>query len=184
MAEWFEVYEDARALAAARARLRGAAVLFALVSGAVIAAAPVAALAWPAFSAWIAGAALALLVAHAVVFVWQARRQRRQVWRLDLSVHHIVGHDVSGARRVLAWGDVTWVDVGEHVEVVGRRMGRRVRFVVPASFPNHAHVSHRVVRYAEAFGRPVYVDGRPPETLDIDPLRQLLNGTTAPTRKA
>ncbi len=184
MAEWFEVYEDARALAAAQARLRSAAVLFALVSGAVIAGAPVAALAWPAYSPVVAAVAFALLAAHAGVFVWQMRRQRRQVWRLDLSVHHVVGHDASGARRVLAWGDVTWVDVGDHVEVVGRRMGRRVRFVLPASFPDHAHVGHRVVRYAEAFGRPVYVDGRPPETLDIDPLRQILNGTAAPTRKA
>lgn len=184
MAEWFEVYEDARALAAARSRLRGAAVLFALVSGAVVAGAPVVALAWPAVSAWVAGVAFGLLVAHAAVFVWQAQRQRRQVWRLDLSVHHVVGHDVSGARRVLAWSDVTWVDVGEHVEVVGRRMGRRVRFVLPASFPDHAHVGHRVVRYAEAFGRPVYVDGRPPEMLDIDPLRRILDGTTAPTRRA
>ncbi|HEX8299476.1 MAG TPA: hypothetical protein VF594_09990, partial [Rubricoccaceae bacterium] len=96
---------------------------------------------------------------------------------LDLSVHHAVGHDVAGRRRVLAWNDVTWVDVGDAgIDVVGRRMGRRVRFVLPPQFPDHAHVGHRVVRYAEAFGRPVFVDGRPADALDIGPLRQILDG--------
>ena len=185
MAEWFEVYEDAVARTAAEQHVRRLAVGFALASGALVAAAPVLALAWPAWSLAVALGALALLVGHAAWLVWRVRRARRAVWRLDLSVHHVVGHDAGGRRRVLAWGDVAWVDVGDAgIDVVGRRMGRRVRFVLPASFPDHAHVGHRVVRYAEAFGRPVFVDGRPAETLDISPLRRILSGEAAPARKA
>ncbi|HEX9950416.1 MAG TPA: hypothetical protein VGB53_01495 [Rubricoccaceae bacterium] len=184
MAEWFEVYEDAAARTAAEQHVRRLAVGFALASGALVAAAPVTALAWPGWSMAVALATLALLVGHAAWLVWQVRRARRAVWRLDLSVHHVVGHDVGGRRCVLAWSDVTWIDVGEGIDVVGRRLGRRVRFVLPPTFPDHAHVGHRIVRYAEAFGRPVFVDGRPAEALDISPLRQILSGPPVPSDRA
>ncbi len=162
MAEWFEVYEDAAGLSAAQMRLRRLAVGFALASGAIVAGAPVAALTWPTHSLAVAVAAGTLVSGHVAWLVWHAARARRDVWRLDVSVHHVVGHDVSRQRRVLAWPDVAWVDVGDAgVEIVGRRMGRRVRFVVPAAFPDFTRTSgNRVVRYAEAF-RPPRLRGRP-----------------------
>ena len=171
MAEWFEGYEDAAGRRDAQLRARRHLIVFALASGAVVAGAPVAAFAWPAASMAVAVAAGALLAAHAGWTVWQLARIRRTVWRLDLSVHHVVGHDASGGRRVLAWADVTWVDVGDAgIDLVGRRMGRRVRLVVPPSFPDHGRIGHRVVRYAEAFSRPVFVDGRPWQALGIGTL--------------
>ena len=175
MAEWFEVYEDVAARRAAQLQMQRHMIVFALVSGAVVAGAPVAAFAWPAASLAVAVAAGALLAAHAGWLGWRVARLRRTVWRLDLSVHHLVGHDASGARRVLAWADVTWVDLGDAgIDVMGRRMGRRVRVVVPPGFPDHGRIGHRVVRYAEAFARPVFVDGRPWQALGIDTLRPLL----------
>ena len=171
MAEWFEVYEDAAGRRASRLRARQHMLVFALASGAVVAGAPLAAFAWPAWSVAAAGVAGVLLGGHAAFVVWHLARIRRTVWRLDLSVHHVVGHDASGGRRVLAWADVTWVDLSDAgIDIVGRRMGRRVRLVVPASFPDHGRVGHRVVRYAEAFSRPVFVDGRPWQSLGIDTL--------------
>ncbi len=185
MAEWFEVYEDAAGRTSAQARLRRLAVGFALASGAVVAGAPVAALTWPTRSLAVAVAAGVLITGHAAWLAWHVARTRRAVWRLDVSVHHIVGHDASGLRRVLAWPDVTWVDVGDAgVEVVGRRMGRRVRFVVPASFPDFPHIGNRVVRYAEAFRRPVYVDGRPTDALGIDSLRPTVSVPARSARRA
>lgn len=185
MAEWFEVYEDAAGLSAAQMRLRRLAVGFALASGAIVAGAPVAALTWPTHSLAVAVAAGTLVSGHVAWLVWHAARARRDVWRLDVSVHHVVGHDVSRQRRVLAWPDVAWVDVGDAgVEIVGRRMGRRVRFVVPAAFPDFPHIGNRVVRYAEAFRRPVYVDGRPTEALRIDSLRPSVSQQERPVRRA
>lgn len=185
MAEWFEVYEDAAGLAAAQARLRRLAVGFAVASGTIVAGAPVAALTWPQHSLVVAVAAGVLITGHAAWLAWEAVRARRAVWRLDVSVHHVVGHDVSGLRRVLGWADVSWVDVGDAgVEVVGRRLGRRVRFVVPASFPDFPHIGNRVVRYAEAFRRPVFVDGRPTEALGIDSLRPTVSLPPRPARRA
>ena len=185
MAEWFEVYEDAVGLEAARSRLRRLAIGFALASGALVAGAPVAAVTWPRHSLAVALAAGALLIGHGLWLSVRVARIRRAVWRLDVSVHHVVGHDVSGLRRVLGWADVTWVDVsGMGVEVVGRRMGRRVSFVVPASFPDFPHIGNRVVRYAEAFRRPVFVDGRPTEALSIDALRPTVSLPARPTRRA
>lgn len=179
MAEWFEVYEDAPARVAADLRQRRLVAGFALVAGAVVAGAPVVALAWPAHSLAVALAAGTVLVAYAGWLGWRLSRMRRSVWRLDLSVHHAVGHDLSGARRVLGWADVTYVDVSDAgIEVMGRRMGRRVQFVLPPSFPDHGRIGHRVVRYAEAFGRPVFVDGRALDALDV---RSLVD---APPRKA
>ena len=168
MAEWFEVYEDAEGRRAGGFRQRRLVVAFAFVSSAIVAFAPVAALAYPAHSLAVAVAAAVVLSAHAAWLVRRLVSLRRTVWRLDLSVHHVVGHDASGARRVLAWSDVTYVDVADGgLEVTGRRMGRRIQFVVPPGFPDHGRVAHRVVRYAEAFRRPVYVDGRAVESLDV-----------------
>ena len=168
MAEWFEVYEDAPGRRATSFRQRRLVVGFALASGAIVALAPVAALAWPAHSLAVAVVAALLLSGYAAWLVRRLVALRRTVWRLDLSVYHVVGHDASGARRVLAWADVTYVDVADGgLEVTGRRMGRRVQFVVPPGFPDEGRVAHRVVRYAEAFRRPVYVDGRAVESLDV-----------------
>ena len=171
MAEWFEVYEDDAGRAAAETRQRRLMAGFALASGAVIAAAPVAALTWPARSLTVAIGAAVLLVGHAAWLAWRLVRLRRTVWRLDLSVHHVVGHDGGGARRVLGWSEVSWVDLTDAgIAIVGRRMGRRVVLVVPTSFPDHGRIGHRLVTYAQAFGRPIYVDGRALEALDVSAL--------------
>jgi hypothetical protein len=183
MAEWFEVYEDEAGLVASRLRSRRIVLGFALVSGAVVAGAPVAALTWPAWSAAVAGVAAAVLVGHAGWLVWQLARVRRAVWRVELSVHHVVGHDATGARHVLAWPEVRWVNLDDFgVGVAGRRQGRRVQFRIPASFPDYGRLGHRVVSYAEALGRPVYVDGRAWQALGLGPLLPLLTRDRQPTR--
>ena len=182
MAEWFEEYDDEAGRRASQLRTRRLVVVFALVSGAVVAGAPVGALIWPRGSAAVAGVGAAILVGHGGWLVWQLVRTRRAVWRIALSVHHIVAHDATGLRRVLAWADVSWVDVGAAgIDVVGRRMGRRVRIVVPPAFPGYGRVGHRLVTYAEAFRRPVYLDGRPWQSLGIDTLRPLLSERREPS---
>jgi hypothetical protein len=183
MAEWFEVYEDGAGLAASRRRARRLVLGLALVSGAVVAGAPVAALAWPEWSAAVAGGAAVVLAGHAGWLGWRLARIRRAVWRVELSVHHVVGHDVTGARRVLAWPDVRWVNLDDAgVGVAGRRRGRRVQFLVPATFPDYGRLGHRVVSYAEALGRPVYVDGRAWQALGLGPLLPLLTRDRQPAR--
>ena len=183
MAEWFEVYEDGAGLAASQRRSRRLVLGFALVSGPVVAGAPVAALAWPAGSTVVAVVAAAVLCGHGGWLGWQLARMRRVVWRVELSVHHVVGHDVTGSRRVLAWDDVRWVNLDDAgAAVAGRRRGRRVEFRVPASFPDYGRVGHRMVSYAEALRRPVYVDGRAWHALRLDPLLPLLSPRRQPAR--
>jgi hypothetical protein len=94
---------------------------------------------------------------------------RSVVWCVKLSARGLVGYDYGRRRVALAWPAVERVELdAEGLVVVGRDGGgepRRLR--VPHLFPDYARLSHRVVEYAEAFGRPVYVDGRPWQLLDV-----------------
>ena len=52
--------------------------------------------------------------------------------------------------------------------------GSPVQIALAPSFPTYCEVGHRAVEYAEAFGRPVWVDGRPWQSLDLDALYPFL----------
>ena len=163
MAEWFQVFDDDRVLVRVRARVRRRVVAFALVSGALVAAAPVSTLAWPAHSGPLAAACGVVLLVYAAWLVVGLVRLHRRLWRLELSVRRAVGHDAGGRRVSVAWPDLAHVDLRDDGLVLAGRdgAGRRVRLHVGAETPQFGVLARRAVGYAEAFCRPVYLDGRP-----------------------
>lgn len=182
MAEWYQVYSDDAVLRGAHRGARRVILAFALLSGVLVAAAPAAAVAWPGQ----AGAVVLLCGAGLSVYaVWAIRRLSglyHCVWRVDLSVHGAVGHGAGGRRTSLAWTALDRVDVSdEGLALSGRdETGHPVRLVVAASMPEFAALSHRVVEYAEAFRRPICVDGQPWEALDLTVLYPSIRPASAP----
>ncbi len=167
MSEWYEVFDHAEVLLAMQRRAGRLVALFALAGGALVALAPLL-VGLPFGGVLVAAVAVALVVA--ALHVAQAIRALRcVVWCVKLSVHRVVGHDCGRRRAALAWEAVERVELDrDGLLLVGRDEGgvsRRLR--VPHAFPDYARLSHRVVEYAEAFGRPVFVDGRPWQLLDL-----------------
>lgn len=182
MAEWFQVYSDDAVLHGARREARRVAIGFALVSGALVAAAPVLAVVWTSHASLIAALSLVALSLCAVWAMGRLGACHRRVWRVDLSVRHAVGHDAAGRRASLPWPALDRVDVSDRgIVLTGRDDGGRpVRLDVAASMPEFAALSHRVVEYAEAFRRPICVDGRPWEALDLTVLYPSIRPASAP----
>lgn len=168
MAYWYEVFDHPDVLRATRLRARRLAALFAVGGGAFLIVAPLVALRfyWGSLAA-VAGLLLvtgaALHVAHAIGTL------RRQVWCVKLSAQHVVGYSAGQQGTAIAWRAVERVEVEPAgLVVVGRdERGEPQTLRVPASFPAYSQLSHRLVEYAEAYGRPVCVDGRPWQHLDV-----------------
>ena len=169
MAEWFQVYSDDAVLGQARRGARRVAVAFAIVSGVLVATAPLATVLWPGHAGVVALFSMAGLSTFAIWTIRRLGHHHRAVWRVDLSVHHAVGHDAGGRRWTLAWTSLDRVDIGDHGLVLSGHDagGQPVRLNVAASMPEFAALSHRAVEYAEAFRRPICVDGQPWEAIDL-----------------
>lgn len=163
MAEWFQVFDDERVLVRVRARVRRRVVLFALVSGALVTAAPVSTLFVRQHAGLVAAGCGLALVVYAGWLVVGLVRLHRRLWRLELSVRRAVGHDAGGRRVSVAWPDLSHVDLRDDGLVIAGRDGggRRVRLHVGAETPQFEALARRAVEYAEAFCRPVHLDGRP-----------------------
>ena len=170
MPEWYETFADEAVLARSHARSRRAVVVFALVSGALVAAAPVASLLLPrgAGVAVAAGCGLALL-AHAAWLLARLARLHRAVWCVRLSARHLVADDGGRRRRTLPWVGVVRLDLGTEALTVDGLCadGSAATVVVPADFEGHDLLARRLVDYAVAFRCTVCVDGEPLQSLSL-----------------
>lgn len=169
MAEWFQVFDDERVLVSVRTRARRLVISFAFVSGGLVALAPLSTLVAPASAGLVALACGAVLTAYAVWLLRRLGRLHGRLWRIELSFRRIVAHDAGGRRVSLAWQALDHIDVCSGGIVLSGRtpLGRRIRFSVSATMPQFASLGHRAVEYAEAFGRPVWVEGQPWDAIDV-----------------
>jgi hypothetical protein len=169
MAEWYEVFDDVEALRATRRRVGRLLTASALGSGAVGAFAPLAVFWAPGGRAVV----IAVAVVGALVAALHLGRAlgalRGVLWCVKLSVRRVVGYDYGRRQTALAWTAVERVELDDGgLLLVGRDdRGAVRRLRVPGTFPDYARLSHRVVDYAEAFGCPVHVEGRPWQHLDL-----------------
>jgi hypothetical protein len=174
MATWYEVYDNQDALLATRRRVRQMTARYGSASAVVAVAAPVVILLVPG-GPWVAvGSAAVLVVAGGVVL--RALRELHDVaWCVRLSFHGLVA-DFGRRRTAMRWSEASRVEIDdEGLLIVGTDEGSAVRRLrVPHTFPRYAALSHRVVEYAEAHGRPIFVDGRPWQLLDLHALYPFL----------
>ena len=168
MAEWFEVYDAKGVLVRARRRSTRLVWIYALVSGALVAAAPIAMLMLPRGGETIATLCAVVLVMYGLWLIVRLNQIHRKLWRPDVSVHRALGFDTGRRSRALAWPNVHQVEVeADGLTLVGRTHGSWVRLHVPKTFPHYTALAHRVVEYAEAHDRPVWLDGQPWQALDL-----------------
>ena len=181
MAEWFQVFDDERVLVSVRTEARRLVIAFALVSGALVALAPLSTLVAPAYAGFVALGCGAALTAYAAWLLRRLGQLHGRLWRIELSFRRVVAHDAGGRRVSLAWRALDHIDVrADGVVLSGRTdLGRRVRVRVSASMPQFASLGHRAVEYAEAFGRPVWVEGRPWEAIDVAEIHPALRAGSA-----
>ena len=179
MADWAQVYDDDVALDDARSRVRRLVIGFALVSGALVSAAPVVTLVGGAHAHLMAVACGVLLTVSAVVVMVRLAREHRRIWRVELSVHRAVGYDAVGRRRALPWSGVARVEVTTAgIAISGRdEGGHRARLLIPQGMPDYTGLAHRAVEYAEAHRRPVWVEGQPVADIDLALLDPSLRST-------
>lgn len=182
MAEWFQVYADESARVRARGEARRVAAVFAALSGALMAAALAATLLWPGHATVLAVGCGGGLTFSAAYVMHRLGRLHARVWRVDLSARRLVAHDAGGHHTSLSWAALDQVDVCDEGLVLSGRAadGLRVRLHVAGTLPEFAALSHRTVEYAEAFRRPVCVDGKPWEALDLDAIYPSLRVGSAP----
>ena len=181
MAEWFQVFDDERVLVSVRTEARRLVVAFALVSGGLVSLAPVSTLVVPAYAGAVALACGAVLTGYAVWLLRRLGRLHGRLWRVELSFRRLVAHDAGGRRVAVSWQALDWIDVRTDGLVLSGRtdLGRRVRLRVSASTPQFASLGHRAVEYAEAFGRPVWVEGQPWEAIDVGAIHPVLRPGSA-----
>lgn len=181
MAEWFQVYSDNAALLEARRGVSRVVAGYTAASVALLVVAVGVGVAQPGDAALAALAGGGALTGCAALTVRRLVRHQQRVWRLDLSVHRAVGHEASGRHLSLLWTALDRVDVGSRgLTLVGHDLdGHRLCIEVAASMPDFAALSHRAVEYAEAFRRPVCVDGQPWEALDLAALYPSIRADSA-----
>ena len=169
MAAWTQTYTDEAALADARARVRRLAVVFGLASAALVVGAPLAAVLGGVDAGAVAAVCGALLTVSAAAVIASMASENRRVWRVEVSVRHVVGTDARGHATALPWSRVDGVDVSSAgLLVTGHGDdGRQRQVAVPASMPGFVALAHRAVEYAEARGRVVSVEGCPVGALDL-----------------
>ncbi len=93
------------------------------------------------------------------------RRLRRLVWCVKLSDNRIEGYDYTRRKTVFEWREVERLELTRHgLVVIGPD---ECSLEIPHLFPEYALLSHRVVQYADAYGIPIFVNGRPWEDLDV-----------------
>jgi len=103
-----------------------------------------------------------------VVLRWGIRRfhtLKSIFWCVKLSQSHLVGYDYARKKTSLDWHDIRRVDLtAEGLLIMGTD---NQPFEVLHLFPDFAALSHRVCEYAELYEIPIFVDGRPWESLDV-----------------
>jgi hypothetical protein len=167
MSTWYEVYDNQDALRATRQRVRGLTRRYGVATLGLALWAPLVILHVPA-GPWIALGAAAVLAASGVLVLRALRRLHAVAWCVRLSFHGLVA-DFGRRRTALRWSAVARVELDdEGLVILGTdEGGTAVRLRLPYSFPRYAALSHRVVEYAETHGRPIFVDGRPWQLLDL-----------------
>lgn len=131
--------------------------------------------------------ALSLLTAAAAGggFSWwlvrRIRRLRRIVWCVKLSREEVVGYDYARRRRSISWRQVERIDLGDgSLTIVGPHP---LSLEITHHFREFAQVSHRIIYYADHFGIPVFVNGKPWQHLDVyDVFPFLADDTSSPRR--
>jgi hypothetical protein len=166
MPEWYEVFDDERGLRAARIGIGRRAVVFAL--GGVL-------LGMSAFVLPVSGGEQVALgaglftVAAAAWLVAGLRDIRDRVWCTKISARRVIGYDLTQQRVAISWPDVDCVEIDRRGLLVRGRdeSGSACRLRIAPSFPDYTDLSHRFVDYAELHARPLYLDGRPWQLLDL-----------------
>lgn len=177
MPTWYEVYDNQYALHASRRRVRALTRRYGFAAVGLAVWATLALLYLPG-GAWLAGAAVAVLAASGGFVLRALRTHHAVVWSIRLSFHGLVA-DFGRRRTAMRWGDVTRVALDDAgLVILGTdEDGKARRLRIPHTFPRYVRLSHRVVEYAEAHRRPVFVDGRPWQLLKLRTLYPFLADT-------
>ena len=172
MPEWFETFADQRVLTRCRERSARLVIVFAFVSGALVAAAPVASLLLPRGGTAVAILCGLALLAHATWLLRQLSVQNRAVWCVRLSARHLVADDGGRRRHTLPWIGVIRVDLGRDTLTVDGLCadGRPGTIEVPVGFEGHAVLSRRLTDYAVAHRCVICVDGEPLQSASLEGL--------------
>ncbi|HYE96200.1 MAG TPA: hypothetical protein VD962_08320 [Rubricoccaceae bacterium] len=180
MTDCYEVFDDEEVLSQTRLRAYQALLRGAAATGALVAVAALLAMRGALSPPAVVLSGL-LVAAVCVLVLREVTALRRVVWCVKLSVRRAVGYDYGRRRTALPWATLARVEVTrEGLLLVGPDEGGRARAIhVSHRFPEYALLSHRVVEYAEAFNRPVYVDGQPWQLLDVHALYPFLREHTA-----
>ncbi len=164
MSAWYEVYDnvDVQLMARKRAATMTAVVtlviMFSITGLAVglegslplLVVVPLIGGAWLAFAWW---------------SVLRYRSLRRLVWCIKLSDAEIVGYDYARHKSEVDWRSVVRVEIADSaLLIVG---SGQVALEISHLFADYADLSHCVVNYAERYGIPVHVDGRPWQQIDV-----------------
>jgi hypothetical protein len=98
---------------------------------------------------------------------------------VKLSVRRVIGYDLTQQRMALAWPDVDCVEIDRRGLLIRGRdeTGSACRLRIGSAFPDYVRLAHRFVDYAEVYTRPVYIDGRPWQLLDLHALYPFLRET-------
>lgn len=177
MAYWYEVYDNQDVLLSTRQRVGRLTTIYSLATLTIAAVAPLL-IVHVRGGVWVAGfCGVALLFGG--LYVYHALRKLGAVaWCVKLSIHHLFA-DFGRRRTTIPWSSVTRLDVDdEGLIVVGLdENGAPQRLRIPNAFPRFSQLSHRMVEYAEAHNRPIFVEGRPWELLDPYELYPFLRDT-------
>lgn len=181
MAAWSQVFDDRVALATSRRHARHLLIGFALVSGLLVSAAPLATIWGGASAGVIVLICGVLLSASAGVVLFRLGRLHRRWCRYEVSTLGIAATDTAGRRTALLWRTVQTVDVADDVlTVTGRDVdGRALDITAERSVPRFDTMVRYVVRCAHAHRCNLSVDG---DSVDSLPLDALTATTARPQR--
>ena len=167
MSLWYEVYDNQDALLNARQRVRRITRRYGLAALLLLTTAPFLVL-HLTVGPWLVLTAALLLAGSSLPMLHALRSLYNVAWCVKLSSEHLVV-DYGRRRTSIAWDHITRVELDNGGLLLFARDASKTdqRLRVPHSFPRYPELSHGIVEYAESHGRPVYIDGRPWQLLDL-----------------
>jgi hypothetical protein len=176
MSNWFEVYDSDEVLLVTRKKL---AKLYAVVMpvSLLMLMAVLFVIARPLPIFLLGGVILAAIVTLNLWMVRQIHQLRQVVWCVKLSDRRVAGYNYARQHTELDWTWVRRVELTSQSILLIGKLGQTLE--VPHRFADFSSLSHRIVEYAEFYGVPVYVDGRPWDELDVHSVYPFIEGDEA-----
>lgn len=113
-----------------------------------------------------AGVSLLGLLLLSTALIYRMRRIGAVAWRVRLGRSHLTGDTQRRWALTCSWYNLQQIDLSGDKLVI--TMDNHQKLIIPARFSGYTDLTHAIVTRAESCEVPLFIDGRPWESVTVD----------------